>query len=339
LKKLNKFFLADLHTKAKKEGYIEGMASTWNKDLGGDKIEQGAFSDTIPNFMGNPVMLFSHQMDKPIGKWTNLVETDRGLEVSGEINLKTSMGKDVYQLVSDNDVKGLSIGYSIEDSEAIGDTNVLKKLNLWEISIVAIPMNQQAWLTGAKMFESTGDLITQLDDNAKWEETAGAMVSLLSNRFAYKDLDLTQKKAEYDYISKWYGKFEKKPPVVDFSEDIKFKDIEFLEDEKYLSEVKEFKNNISKITDIVEHWKKSDRELPKNDLTGLYELIAKRFHSVGKELEASQLKKVQSIQKLSVKVENLISAIENEATRKAAILNQVDLIVKEALYKATGKRI
>jgi hypothetical protein len=336
MKKLNKFFLADLHTKGKQEGYIEGIASTWNKDLGGDKIEQGAFSETIPNFMKNPVMLFSHQLDKPIGKWTNLVETGNGLEVTGQINTNTAMGKEVHQLIKDNDVKGLSIGYSVDDSEAIGETNVLKKLSLWEISIVAIPMNQQAWIAGAKMFDGNGGLITKFDSKAGWQDVAVAMYLLKTGKFQYKDIDGQQAERELEYISKWYEKLNKKLPK---TEDGK---TEFAEDEQYQYEVSRFKSNIISITDIVKHWQKAGRELPEGDLPELYKTLAGRFNSIGKELEAAQLKKVQSIERLSVKVNSLIENVASqkkaEAQRKEKMLNQVDTIIKEALFKATGKR-
>jgi hypothetical protein len=280
-----------------------------------------------------------------IGSWNFFGEDSKGLYMEGGINLRTELGKYVFTLIEDNDLKGLSIGYSIWKSyEDDQGKHRLQKGRLWETSIVAIPMNQEAWIMGTKIFtgadfKKSESLVTKFEDNADWEEVARTMVSLLSNRFTYKDLDLVQKKSEYDYISGWYKKFDKKPPEVDFEKGFEFKDIEFSEDEKYLAEIKEFKNNIIKITDILKHWQKAGRELPEDDLSELCELLAKENHSVSKKLEAVQLKKVQSINKLSVKVENLINTIEAEDIRKAKILDQVDLIVKEALYKATGKRI
>jgi len=330
MKKLNKFFLADLHTKGKTEGTIEGIASTWNKDLGGDQIQYGAFSDTIETFMNNPVMLFSHQMDKPIGKWTGLVETDKGLEVKGKINTNTALGKDTFELIKSNDLKGLSIGYSVQDSEAVGDTNVLKKLDLWEISIVSIPMNQQAWLTGAKMFESEPDDTFKHDDkDLDFDKLAVDMADIF--RFSEK------RQEDFDHLSKHYKKLDKKLPEFEGDiEDVKFKDVVWNEDEKYILELTRFKNNVISISDIVKHWQKVDRELPEDDLKVLNELLAGKFNSIGKELEAIQLRKVQSINKLSERVEALSKA---NTDRKVKMLDSVDTIIKEALYKATGKRI
>ena len=74
--------------------------------------------------------------------------------LEGEINLKTDVGKYVYTLIGDNDLKGLSIGYSILKRAYDEENEILEliKLRLWEVSVVAIPMNQNAWITATKIF-------------------------------------------------------------------------------------------------------------------------------------------------------------------------------------------
>lgn len=334
-----KFFLADLKTKLadKPEGYITGIASTWNKDLGGDKVEQGAFSKTIPSFMKNPVMLFSHQLDKPIGKWTSLNETESGLEVSGQINLKTDMGRNTYELIKNNDVKGLSIGYSVVDSDVIGDTNILKQIDLWEISIVSIPMNQQAWLTGAKIF-NPDETKTHFDASTKWVTVARSMVDLLSNSFIYRDLTPEEKEAEFNYMAGYYRKFKKELPEVDFKE-LKFKDIEFKNDEKFIYEFENVKNKTQSISDILKHWQSDNRSIPIEDIPelediikGLYELLPAQEKASTDEGAYPDL----NLSEMSEQVKLLEAKIKSKQDASNALKDEFNQIVKDTIRKATG---
>ena len=332
--KQNKFFLADLHTKDAQEGFIEGIASTWQKDLGGDRVEKGAFSKTLPNFMQNPVMLFSHQLDKPIGKWTSLIETESGLEITGSINTKTTTGKDVYNLVKNGDIRGLSIGYGVKDSEMSGDTNVLKEVDLWEVSIVSIPMNQQAWLTGAKIIDGDSTTVTKFDSSTKWIKVARSMASLLFGDFVYKDLDIEARKKEYDYISGWYRKFKKALPEIEW----KSNKFEFKEDEKFIYELSNLKSNTKQITDILKHWQKTGGEIPADEVSELAE-VSKTLQEMVKQPEpapdGNYQKDLEEIQQLSDKVKSL----EGKFNYTDMFKKEMTTIVKDTFMKATGKKI
>ena len=155
-------------TKAKGDrGIIKGFASTYDVDEGNDEIVPGAFTQDLDKFAKNPIMLFSHVLNFVLGSFEVFEEQTNGLYMEGSINLKTQLGKDTFTLVDDGDLKGMSIGYSIITRQLDEETEVQKllKLRLWEVSIVAIPMNQHAWVTGTKIF--TGADIKEEDKETK----------------------------------------------------------------------------------------------------------------------------------------------------------------------------
>ena len=103
------------------EFLIQGWASTPDKDSYGDIVEPEAFYDGLERFASNPVMFLNHNgwgnlwgdAKPPIGKWTvwNPV-SGRGLWVEGYIS-KTA--PDVRILVEEGILKGLSIGFDVND--------------------------------------------------------------------------------------------------------------------------------------------------------------------------------------------------------------------------------
>lgn len=135
---------------ANDQGYVEGLGSVFgNVDLGFDRIEKGAFKDTLRTNRSLP-MLWQHRDDQPIGVWNSLKETDVGLHVKGQINLEVNQGREARALAAQGAVKGLSIGYIPRDYEYEDDVRVIKRADLWEVSLVTFPMNQLALMTSVK---------------------------------------------------------------------------------------------------------------------------------------------------------------------------------------------
>jgi uncharacterized protein len=135
-----------LEVKAADDGVIEGYGSTFgNLDSYGDRIEPGAFRDTLGRRM--PKMLWQHNMDEPIGAWTEVREDERGLFMRGRLALKSTRGKDAYELAAAGALDGLSIGFRASDFEMEGDNRVLKAIDLFEVSLVTMPANTLATIT------------------------------------------------------------------------------------------------------------------------------------------------------------------------------------------------
>jgi len=141
-------------------GFFKGYASTFggDPDQGGDIIAKGCFTDTLKmnGRGGNGIaMLWSHDPRCPIGAWQLVREDEKGLYVEGMIEPTACPdGVPVHKVMKMGGIKGLSIGYNTVDSGDImvGKTKAreLKKVNLWEISLVTFPMNTRSTVTGVK---------------------------------------------------------------------------------------------------------------------------------------------------------------------------------------------
>ena len=144
-------------------GIIEGYASTWELDRGGDQIIQGAFSKTIQDHMtkSRQIRMYAgHDNSKLIGGYPidNVREDEKGLFVRGEVNLDVQDGKEAYSLAKQGVLSDMSIGYSIPDyknnvemcSNGKSMIRKIKEIALWEISLVPEPMNAGAKITAVK---------------------------------------------------------------------------------------------------------------------------------------------------------------------------------------------
>ena len=136
-------------------GYFEGYASVFdNVDLGGDRVHQGAFTESIDKSAGSVPILWGHDPSKTIGISTSLKEDNHGLYAEGELNLETMQGREALALARQGAVKGLSIGYQVKDGHlAIEEDEYvfeLTKLDLFEFSMTPIPMNPKAQITAVK---------------------------------------------------------------------------------------------------------------------------------------------------------------------------------------------
>jgi HK97 family phage prohead protease len=136
------------------EGTVEGYASIFgNVDQGGDKVAPGAFVESLARARqeGRKVkMLWQHNPDEPIGVWDDLAEDGKGLRVKGKLVLEVSKAREALALMKAGAMGGLSIGYRTLQSEPDGNTRLLKKLDLYEVSPVTFPMNRAAKITAVK---------------------------------------------------------------------------------------------------------------------------------------------------------------------------------------------
>lgn len=138
-------------------GYFEGYASVFNVvDSENDVVQPGAFSDTLTS--GRKVkMCWQHSFYDVIGGFTELREDSNGLFVKGRINLGVEKGKEAYALLKAGDIDSMSIGYSCDDREYRDGIRLIKKVTLYEISLVTEPANSSAVVTSVK-FDQIKDL-------------------------------------------------------------------------------------------------------------------------------------------------------------------------------------
>lgn len=127
---------------------IAGLASTWwgEPDAYGDVVQPGAFADSIA---ARPTK-FLYEHHTPIGKQLELRETDDGLYGRWSV-VNTTAGTDAYKLAKAGVLDALSIGYfPVEWTIRADGVRVLEKIDLLEVSAVAIPANEHAVITDVK---------------------------------------------------------------------------------------------------------------------------------------------------------------------------------------------
>jgi HK97 family phage prohead protease len=138
--------------------YISGMASTKDQDRAGDVIEAEAWAKGgLLNFTKNPIILFNHNYDKPIGKATNLEVIDGGLRLEALISKSAPDG--VAELIKEGILGAFSVGFRVKDADYIEETGGLKikDAELFEVSVVSVPCNQAATFSLAKSFDSESE--------------------------------------------------------------------------------------------------------------------------------------------------------------------------------------
>jgi uncharacterized protein len=147
-------FLAPLEVKlARAGGELTGYGSTFgNRDHGGDIVAPGAFAKSLAEHRdagSMPAMLWSHDTAEPVGVWHEAREDGKGLLLKGKLTLDTRRGAEARALAKDGAL-ALSIGYSTRDADYAEGNRILKDVKLFEVSLVAIPMNPEAQLVSVK---------------------------------------------------------------------------------------------------------------------------------------------------------------------------------------------
>lgn len=135
---------------------FEGLASTWDLDLGGDVIHKGAFVRTLDHWRSsNKIIPLIDQHNygsvrAVVGKMIDARETDEGLYTQWKI-LDTEDGREVYARLKGAFVDGLSIGYRVIGDAPVEDgVRHIKELALEEVSVVIWGMNPGARVQAVK---------------------------------------------------------------------------------------------------------------------------------------------------------------------------------------------
>lgn len=162
-------------------GRFEGYASTFGgpPDSYGDVIAPGAFARALAEHAAagsRPAMLWQHDTRAPIGRWSRIVEDERGLAVEGRLTLEVQRAKEAYALLRDGALGGLSIGFRTRRSEA-GEHGgrLLTELELLEISLVTLPANRAAMVAAVKAaarIDTIRDFETALRDELGFSHRA-----------------------------------------------------------------------------------------------------------------------------------------------------------------------
>lgn len=176
-----KSFLLEIKGITEESEYFifEGYASTFNNiDYGNDVVIRGAFSDSLSKNSQVPI-LWGHRMDYfPLGVTIELYEDNKGLFVKAKLPKADPRITSVIAQMKIGSIREMSIGYFVEDYE-INKNGIreLKKINLFEISLVTKAMNSQALVTGFKSFETLRDIEQTLKANGFSNNEAKTLIS------------------------------------------------------------------------------------------------------------------------------------------------------------------
>lgn len=168
--------------KADEAGKISGYFSTYDRipDSYGDIIAPGAFANTIAarKESGHPFPLcWNHDLDQIIGTVDpeDIKDTEKGPLMTASF-FNTPLAQEKREIVKSGAVYQFSFAYDVKgwapvELEDGTKANELREIELFEISIVPIPANQNAVMTevkaGRRNSKKDADVINQIITLAK----------------------------------------------------------------------------------------------------------------------------------------------------------------------------
>ena len=159
--------LGELKDADEKSGIVKGYGSVFgNIDSDGDIINKGAYTKTITENGNRVKYLYQHDMDKPLGKMTNLYEDEKGLMFEAQIP-KTRLGKDVMELMKTGVITENSVGILPIQKEMVDGHRHINEVKLYEISAVTLAANDQAMIMDVKGNYDKEKIMKRYDNMAK----------------------------------------------------------------------------------------------------------------------------------------------------------------------------
>lgn len=145
-------------------GEFEGYGSVFGvKDSYSDIIVAGAFAKSLAAWQEKgrlPALLWQHNMSEPIGIYTEMREDETGLYLKGRLLIDDDpLAKRAHAHMKAGSLSGLSIGYVLNDYEydKQKDAFILKDIDLWEVSLVTFPANDEARISNVKSLLERGE--------------------------------------------------------------------------------------------------------------------------------------------------------------------------------------
>jgi HK97 family phage prohead protease len=161
---------------------IEGYASTKDTDRQNEVFLPEAFEKSLPDYMANPVVLFNHKRDQVIGQTLEARTDSNGLAVKALITASP-----YKEQIMKGELRAFSwVGYGKQPTIQRGNdgamTKVYKGAELFEISVVPIPVNPKALFRVAKSIESlfSDETLKQEKETMEIEKSIEALMNGLN---------------------------------------------------------------------------------------------------------------------------------------------------------------
>lgn len=149
-------------------GRLSGYASTFsNFDRVNERVVKGSFLKSLDTFQRDGFIALDHDWTKRIATIDVAREDDNGLYIEAEFHSTPDAQQErtkARERMERGKSVSLSIGYEVRDDEKTAQGRLLKELSLYEVSLVSVPANPLALVTGAK-----GSLVDGLFSYAEYE--------------------------------------------------------------------------------------------------------------------------------------------------------------------------
>ncbi len=168
-------------------GIFDGYGSVFgNVDSYQEIVAPGAFAESLAAWKDAgklPPVLWQHRAGEPVGPYLEMREDTHGLFVKGQLLVDdVARAKEARALMKAKAVNGLSIGFvTREDAyDKVTGIRTLKKVDLWEVSIVTFPANPSAQISNVK---SAVEALETLADCERYLRDAGGMSRAAATAF------------------------------------------------------------------------------------------------------------------------------------------------------------
>lgn len=154
------------------DGYVAGWASTPDLDTYSHVVATGAFSESMQRrgLQGPKGIKFlqSHEWTRPLGAIKVLEYRGDRLWIEAQLNLEISYAKDLYLALKDTGGMSFSVGFFLEDYSFKKDENdrdylYIERGDLFEVSVVVFPGNEDATMEFVKGRDSEPKTIAELE--------------------------------------------------------------------------------------------------------------------------------------------------------------------------------
>ena len=156
---LNSAFETKSFKKGSKPLKIAGYANTIVKDRAGDVVTAQAWAKGVENYRRNPVLLYQHKHENPIGRVEKITVDKKGIFVEAAVSEAAEKNHGVQTLIKDGALKSFSVGFRVKDGKynREDDSMMITDVELLEISVVSVPCNQDSLFSIRKSFDSEND--------------------------------------------------------------------------------------------------------------------------------------------------------------------------------------
>lgn len=177
------------------QGILKGTATTPTTDRAGDIVEPMGATFALPL-----PLLFNHDHDQPIGHVIEAAATAAGIEIIAKVAKDaTARINEIWQMIKEGLVKGLSIGFRPTEAEPIAGGYRFKKWEWLELSAVTVPANPEASIQLVKTSPEEKTNMTLAEQIRSFEQKKSAalasMDTLITKGVALAGDDETQYQA------------------------------------------------------------------------------------------------------------------------------------------------